>query len=139
VGRLDSGIYELAQAPNFAALTVLLRSGAAMTHVMWVDATEDEVLINTEVHRAKFRAVERDPRVTVTIWERENPQLYGEVRGRVVEAVRGPEARAHIDRLSRKYNGRDYDPARIESERVLLRIAPDVQHLRLPPAGVAPR
>ena len=48
--------------------------------------------------------------------------------------VRGTEARAHIDKLSRKYTGRDYDGARIQSERVLLRIAPDFQHLREPPS-----
>ncbi len=55
---------------------------------------------------------------------------YAEVRGRVVETVRGPEARAHIDALSQKYRGRDYDPSIIKSERVILRIAPDVQHVR---------
>jgi PPOX class probable F420-dependent enzyme len=96
-----------------------------MTHVMWVDADEDHVLINTEVHRAKFRAVERDPRVTVTIWQREDPYTYAEVRGQVVETVRGPEARAHIDSLSRKYRGKDYDDAAITSERVILRIGPE--------------
>ena len=101
-----------------------------MSHVMWVDANEDHVLINTEVHRAKFKAVERDPRVTVTIWERGDPYTYAEVRGRVVELVRGPEARAHIDALSRKYRGLNYDPTRIQSERVILRIEPDVQHVR---------
>ena len=51
---------DLAQAANFAAFTVHLQSGAAMTHVMWVDADDDRVLVNTEVHRAKFKAVERD-------------------------------------------------------------------------------
>lgn len=122
---LDPTVRDLAQAPNFATLSVILRSGAPMTHVMWVDADEDHVLINTEVHRAKFRAVQRDPRVTVTVWLRDDPYTYAEVRGRVVETVRGPEARAHIDRLSRKYRGRDYDEARITSERVILRIAPD--------------
>ena len=110
-------------------LSVLLRSGAAMSHVMWVDADDDHVLINTEVHRAKFKAVERDPRVTVTIWRRGDPYSYAEVRGRVVETVRGPEAREHIDALSRKYRGLNYDPSRIASERVILRIAPDVQHV----------
>ena len=100
-----------------------------MTHVMWVDADEDHVLINTEVHRAKFKAVERDPRVTVTIWDREDPYTYAEVRGRVVEIVRGPAARAHIDSLSRKYRGRDYDESKITSERVILRIAPEVQRV----------
>ena len=40
---------------------VLLRSGAAMSHVMWVDADDDHVLINTEVHRAKFKASSATP------------------------------------------------------------------------------
>jgi len=122
---VDPGVRELAQAPNFATLSVILRSGRPMTHVMWVDADENHVLINTEAHRAKFRAVERDPRVTVTIWQREDPYTYAEVRGQVVETVRGPEARAHIDSLSRKYRGKDYDDAAITSERVILRIAPE--------------
>ena len=130
MAAVDAGVRELAQGANFAVLTVLLGSGAAMSHVMWVDADEEHVLINTEVHRAKFKAVERDPRVTVTIWERGDPYTYAEVRGRVVEMVRGPEAREHIDALSRKYRGLDYDPSRIASERVILRIAPDVQHVR---------
>ena len=123
-------IRDLAQAANFAAFTVRLGSGAAMTHVMWVDADDDHLLINTETHRAKYRAVEADPRVTVTVWKVDNPYHYGEVRGHVVDHVHGPEARAHIDALSQKYNGRDYDPANITSERVILKIAPDVQHLR---------
>ena len=101
-----------------------------MTHVMWVDADDDHVLINTERHRAKYRAVERDPRVTVTIWQRDDPYRFAEVRGRVVGTVTGPEARRHIDALSRKYRNRDYDDASIVSERVILRIAPDRQHLR---------
>jgi PPOX class probable F420-dependent enzyme len=122
---LDPRVRKLAQAPNFATLSVILRSGRPMTHVMWVDADENHVLINTEAHRAKFRAVERDPRVTVTIWQREDPYTYAEVRGQVVETVRGPEARAHIDSLSRKYRGKDYDDAAITSERVILRIAPE--------------
>ena len=101
-----------------------------MAHVMWVDADDEHVLINTEVHRAKFRAVERDPRVTVTIWELENPYRYAEVRGRVTEIVRGPVAREHIDALSRKYRGRNYNPASITSERVLLLVSPERQYAR---------
>ena len=127
MAAVDPSVRELAQGANFAALTVHLASGAAMTHVMWVDATDDEVLINTEVHRDKFRAVERDPRVTVTVMDATDPYHYAEVRGRVVATVRGPEAREHIDKLSRKYRGKDYDPAIIKSERVILRIAPEAQ------------
>ena len=35
---------------------------------MWVDADDDHVLINTEVHRAKYKAISANPNVTVTIW-----------------------------------------------------------------------
>jgi PPOX class probable F420-dependent enzyme len=126
---LDDKVRELATGKNFAALTTLLPSGQPQTQIMWVDADEDHVLINTEVHRQKFKNVSRDPRVTVTIFAAENPYSYAEVRGRVVETVRGAKARAHIDRLSEKYTGGPY-ANQIQSERVLLRIAPERQLVR---------
>lgn len=121
---LDPAVKALAEAPNFAVFTTLLADGHPMSHVMWVGCDEDHVLINTEVHRAKFRNVERDPRVTVTVIDRDNSYRFAEVRGEVVETIRGPEARTHIDALSEKYAGRPYDPGAIQSERVILKIAP---------------
>ncbi|HEX9992401.1 MAG TPA: PPOX class F420-dependent oxidoreductase [Acidimicrobiales bacterium] len=127
---LDERIRALAEGPNFAAFTTLLPDGTPMTHVMWVAADEEHVLINTEVHRQKYRNVRRDPRVTVTIIDHENPYHFAEVRGTVVDTVTGPEARASIDELSMKYGGRPYPEDSIESERVILRIAPNRQQHR---------
>lgn len=114
---------ELASGRNVAVLTTLMADGSPQSHVMWIDTDGDHLLLNTEVHRTKFRNVERDPRVTVTIVDREDLYSYVEVRGEVVDVVRGPQARAHIDHLARKYWGRDYDNP-ITSERVILRVAP---------------
>jgi PPOX class probable F420-dependent enzyme len=124
---IDDTVRQLATGPNFATITTLLSDGMPSTHVMWVDCDEGHLLINTEVHRSKYRNTERDPRVTVTVMDRENPYHYAEVRGRVVDRVRGDEARAHIDTLSQKYLGSPYDANAIESERVILRVAPDRQ------------
>jgi PPOX class probable F420-dependent enzyme len=124
-------VLELARGQNFAALTTLLPSGHPQTQMMWVDANDQHLLINTEVHRQKFRNVERDPRVTVMIWDKEDPYRFVEVRGEVVGKVKGPEARTHIDELSHKYRGRPYQ-TRIRSERVVLRIAPLRQVIRTP-------
>lgn len=121
---LDPRIRSYAEAANFAAFTTLRPDGQPVTQPMWVDADDHYVLINTEKHRRKFRNVQHDPRVTVTIWERKNPYSYVEVRGRVVGIVEGPEARQHIDKLSQKYNGRDYPAGNIKSERVVLQIEP---------------
>jgi len=120
---LEEGVRQLARGRNFAAFTTLLPDGRPMTHVMWVDCDDDHVLINTESHRQKAKNVRRDPRVTVTIWDRDDPYHYAEVRGEVVETVAGPEARAHIDSLSLKYYGHEYRN-RIRSERLMLRIKP---------------
>ena len=45
----------------------------------------------------------------------------------MVEAERGPTARAQIDELSRKYNGQDYPGENIRSERVIVWIEPERQ------------
>ncbi len=75
---------------------------------MWVDADDDHILINTELGRAKAAAMDADPRVTVTIWDNDNPYHYAEVRGRVVSTAAGQPAADHIDKLAGKYIGGPY-------------------------------
>jgi PPOX class probable F420-dependent enzyme len=114
----------LATGGNFATLTTLLPDGRPASQVMWVDCDDECVLINTELHRQKFKNVEGDPRVAVCIWDKDDPYHYIEVRGDVVEVVRGEAARKHIDALAMRYFGRLYDGESIQSERVILRIRP---------------
>ena len=120
---LDEAVRKLATGKNIASVTTLLPDGTPMTQPLWIDADDEHLLLNTEVHRQKFRNIERDPRLTAAIWDSADPYFYVEVRGEVVETVRGPEARAHIDQLARKYTGGDYTGT-ITSERVILKVAP---------------
>ena len=126
--QLDPTVVELAREPNYAAVTTLMPDGRPQTHPMWVDADGEHLLINTEVHRRKFKNVQRDPRVTLMIRDENNPFRYAEVRGDVVETVTGQEARNHIDELSQKYFGGPYQNP-IESERVIVKIAPLRQYV----------
>jgi general stress protein 26 len=122
---LDPKIRDFAQAKNFGSISFHLPSGDIGSHVMWVHADDEHVLINTEVHRAKYKAIQANPNVTVTVWG-DNAYQYAEVRGTVVGEVRGLEARDDIDMLSRKYTGKDYG-TQIQSERVILKITPTRQ------------
>jgi PPOX class probable F420-dependent enzyme len=126
---LDERVQQLAQGKNFASVTTLGADGTPTTKPLWVDTDGEHVIINTEVHRIGFKNLQRDPRVTVAIVDHANPYSYGEVRGHVAETITGPEARAHIDELSRKYTGNDYGNA-VQSERVIVKIAPDRQFTR---------
>ena len=146
---LDELTLRLARGPNFASLATLMPDGSPQVHVMWVDTDGDRILVNTEVHRRKFKNIAANsgcacwylspaggvhrrkfkniaanPLATVLILDRGDPWTYSEVRGEVVETVTGPEARAHIDALTRKYLGLDDYPNPITSERAILKIAP---------------
>ncbi len=121
---LHDKVRTLAEGANFASFTTLMPDGQPQSHIMWVGCDDEHVIINTEVHRRKFKNVEADPRVTVTIWDAANPYSFVEIRGRVVETITGPDALANINALSQKYMGHDYANP-IQSERVILRIAPD--------------
>jgi PPOX class probable F420-dependent enzyme len=126
---IEDRIAELARSTALASVTTLLPDGTPMTHPLWVDTDGEHILLNTEVHRRKYRNVERDPRVTVMIVDPKNPYAYVEVRGTVTETVTGSEARAHIDALAQKYTGQNY-AGTIQSERVILKITPTRQRVR---------
>jgi PPOX class probable F420-dependent enzyme len=122
---LDDAVVELATAPNFAALSTMMPDGHVQTQMMWVDTDGEYVFVNTEVDRQKFRNIQRNPVVTVLIFDKDNFWRWAEVRGRVVETITGPEARGHIDKMAKKYLGVDDYPNPIASERVLVKIAPE--------------
>jgi len=128
--ELDPKVRELASGPNVAAVTTLRPSARFQTQPIWVTADDEHIYLNTEVHRTKFKNVSRDPRITVMIWDRDNPYKYVEVRGRVVDTIRGDRARRMIDDLSMKYGGRPYPPEAIQTERVILKIAAEEQRIQ---------
>jgi PPOX class probable F420-dependent enzyme len=124
---LEERVAELLGGKNFATLTTLMRDGHPQSHVVWVHHDGEHVIVNTERERTKTRNVERDPRVTVTVWDAQNPYSFAEIRGRVVSVEGGDDARAQIDELAKKYMGVDEYPNPIQSERVTIKIAPERQ------------
>ncbi len=122
---IDDRTRELASGANYAVFSSVLPNGHPQTHMMWVDADDEHILVNTEVHRQKFKNIERNPKVTVLIMETGNPWGWSEIRGSVADTVTGPEARAHIDSLAKKYLGKDEYPNPIQSERVIIKIRPE--------------
>ena len=116
---LDNKTIQMASGPNYATLTTLFKNGVPQTHLMWVYTDGENILINTEIHRFKYKNILKDPRVTVTIWKHDNPFKFVEVRGEVIAEITGQEARDNIDKLSQKYWEKPY-PFPIQSERIVL-------------------
>jgi len=118
---LDKKTIKMAQGPNYAALTTLFENGSPQTHTMWVDTDGEYILINTEIHRVKYKNMKKDPRVSVMIWKHDDAFKFVEVRGKVVGEITGEDAERNIQALSEKYWGKPY-PFPIQTKRIVLKI-----------------
>jgi PPOX class probable F420-dependent enzyme len=109
----------------FAHLATLMPDGQPQVSPVWIDFDGRYVVFNTARDRQKDRNLRRDPRVSLSILDPENPYRYLEVRGRVAE-ITEEGADAHIDRLAKKYLDLDKYPYRQAGEvRVMFKIAPE--------------
>ena len=122
---IDPEVQRLATEPNYATVVTLMPGGQPQAQLTWVDADDEFLLVNTEEGRQRTRNTHRDARITVLVRSESDPYDFVEVRGRVVEFVGGQEARDHIDFLSRKYDGCDYQRPIGPGGRVILKIAAD--------------
>ncbi len=122
---LDDDVVRLAKGPNLATVVTLMPNGQPQALLTWVDTDREVLLVNTEPQRQRARNVARDPRITVLIHSAESPLDWAEVRGHVIGTVTGRVAREHIDELSRRYVGTDYQNPVGPDGRIILRIAAD--------------
>jgi len=109
----------------FASLATRMPNDEVQVTPVWVDVDNGTVLFNSARGRVKDQNVRRDPRVTLTLMDPENPYRYMEIRGRVVDYTE-QGADKHIDRLAKKYLGVDkYPYAKPGEVRVLYRVKPE--------------
>lgn len=123
--KLSEKAMKLLEGKNFAFVATLNKDGSVQLTPTWVDTDGENVLVNTALSRQKAKNVERDPRVTVGIFDTSNPYEYISVSGTVVKKTVGKEADDHIDKLSMKYTGQaKYQMRSPDEKRVIFTIRP---------------
>ncbi len=123
--KLDADARKILDGKNFIFLATVNPNGTPQVTPTWVDTDGDYIIINTAVGRVKHRNVGKNPQVALAITEHENPYKLMMIRGRVIEQVTGRAAEDHIDKMAKKYTGREKYPNRKPGEhRVLLKIEP---------------
>ncbi|EFW92709.1 PPOX class putative F420-dependent enzyme [Haladaptatus paucihalophilus DX253] len=125
MSSIPTEFQELFEKPVFAYFATLTPDGLPHVTPVWVDydADEDRVLVNTERGRRKERNVRENPKVGMGMTDPDDRYRALSVLGEVDE-VTEDGAREHIDDLSRRYTGEEYQPE-IRTARVLLKIRPD--------------
>jgi PPOX class probable F420-dependent enzyme len=127
----EPGVRELLAQPNYAVISTLNANGSIHSTVVWISAEDGAAAVNSAVGRLWPTNLERDPRVTVLVFESGNPYHFLEIRGTAEGSIEGADE--HINRLTKKYIGQDEYPNRQPGEqRIKFVIKPDhIRHVKM--------
>lgn len=109
------------ESPFVGVVTTLQRDGSPQSTVVWVDVDDARISINTARGRVKPRNLAHDPRLSLVVVDPGDPYRWLKVSGTGTLVDDGADEQ--IDRLSKKYTGRDVYGSRAPGEkRVSVRI-----------------
>jgi PPOX class probable F420-dependent enzyme len=114
----------LEESPYVGVVTTLREDGSPHSTIVWVDVEGDKVSFNTALGRAKPKHLEHDPRASLLMVDPSDSYKWVAVSGPVEVTEEGADAQ--IDKLAKKYLGKDEYPWRNPEEtRVKVLIKPE--------------
>lgn len=106
--ELDPEVRQLLAGANFVSLATLTADGAPHATTVWSDVEREHPCFFTQPSSFKARNIDGDPRVAMSVVDRDNPYRTGQLRGHVIETIWEDEALEIIDRMSRTYTGENF-------------------------------
>jgi PPOX class probable F420-dependent enzyme len=105
---LDPIPAELFGGAHVVHLATLRPDGAPQSRPVWTIVHDGNVVFFTQATSPKARDVARDPRVALSVTDKQNPYRSAWLRGRVARVIEGDDALATIDLISHAYIGRPF-------------------------------
>lgn len=109
----------LLEQPLYAHLGTIRPDGAVQVNPMWFEFDGEHLLFTHTSTRQKYRNLQRNPSMAVSIVDPDNPLRYLEVRGRLVEARPDPTGSFYVH-LHARYRGEESAPPPDAADRVIL-------------------
>jgi PPOX class probable F420-dependent enzyme len=131
VAKLDDPeVQRLLTEPNYAVVSTVSRNGSIHSTLVWINVEDGRPAVNSAEGRLWPTNLERDPHITVLVYESGNPYHFVEIRGTATGTTEGADE--HINALTKKYLGQDEYPGRQPGEqRVKFTIEPsNIRHVK---------
>ncbi len=93
--------------PHPAVVATLRADGSPHSVATWYDWVDGLILLNMEVTRARLGHLRRDPRVSLTVLDKDSWYSHVSLTGVVDRLVDDPDL-ADIDRLALRYQGNPF-------------------------------
>jgi len=123
---LSDSARKIIDGVNPAVLGTVNPDGSPQTSVVWVGRDGDDLLISSAAGRRKEKNLRREPRVSLSVYDKNDPLQYIEVRG--TATVSEDAGRALAVLLAERYEGsgagEEYLELPPEVVRVVIRLTP---------------
>ncbi|MER5183143.1 PPOX class F420-dependent oxidoreductase [Streptomyces sp. NPDC002896] len=104
---LPSEAVAMLRRPNPCVIATLRSDGAPVSTPTWYLWDEGRVLVNMDEGRRRLTHLRNDPRVTLTVLDKDDWYTHVSLIGHVAEMYDDKEL-TDIDRLARQYTGKPY-------------------------------
>jgi PPOX class probable F420-dependent enzyme len=121
---VPEGYEDLLRSTALVHVATIGPQGEPQNNPVWFDRDGEHVKFSQTKTRQKYRNLDRDPRVALSIVNPENPYRYLEVRGKVTRIEEDPNL-DFINSMAKKYLGLDkYPYHQPGDERVIIYVRP---------------
>jgi PPOX class probable F420-dependent enzyme len=115
---------DILEKPAFASVATIGPDGGPQNTPVWFGWDGSVLRFSQTTTRQKYRNLGRDPRVSLSILDPDDPYRYLEVRGQMVAVEQDPDL-VFINAMARKYLGLDRYPwHQTGDERVVVVVRP---------------
>lgn len=119
-GPLPPELEHFLAAPRQAVVSTLTADGSPVTAATWYEWTDGRLVLTMNATGRRAGNLRRDPRVGLTVLD-DNWYNHLSLLGRAIE-IRDDPGLTTVDRLARRYWGRDYEPRNWESVAVTVEV-----------------
>ena len=109
----------LLDRPLFASLGTIRPDDTVQVNPMWFEYDGEHLRFTHTTYRGKFRNLQSNPSMSLLVIDDEDPQVYLELRGQLVEVTDDPTGEFYV-RLGRRYGNPDQQPPPDKADRVIL-------------------
>jgi PPOX class probable F420-dependent enzyme len=110
---------ELLENPNYGHLGTVRPDDTVQVNPMWFLRDGDTLKFTHTTKRAKFRNLQHNPSMSLSVIDPDNPFTYLEVRGRLIAVEPDPTGEFYVV-LGKRYGNADQAPPPDSADRVIL-------------------
>lgn len=115
---------DLLENPHYGSLGTVRPDGTVQVNPMWFAFDGEHLLFTHTVTRQKYRNLQRNPSMSLMVFDPERPYRYIEVRGRLIEAEPDPEGAFYVF-LGKRYGNAGQEAPPDRADRVILKMSID--------------